>query len=72
MRIAVQTIENIRLHSPDVAILILADSDDEAQVIAAVGQGAPSSLVKEYFDGASLAEYMRDAIEQRELHLASD
>lgn len=56
MRIAVQIIENIHLHSPDVATLILANSDDEAQVIAAVGQGAQSSLVKGHFDGASLAE----------------
>ena len=67
---SLQTIGNLRRHNPDVAILILADFDDEAQVISAVGKGAQGYLVKGHFDGASLVEYMRYAIEQSELHLA--
>lgn len=66
-----QTIENLHCHSPNVAILILADFDDEAQVIAAVGKGAQGYLVKGHYDGAALVEYMRYAINQSELLLAS-
>ena len=56
---SLQTIENLHRHSPNVAILILADFDDEEHVVAPVGEGAQGDLVKGHFDGASLLEYMR-------------
>ena len=56
---SLQTIENLHRHSPNVAILILADFDDEEYVVAAVGEGAQDDLLKGHFDGASLFEYMR-------------
>jgi DNA-binding response OmpR family regulator len=65
-----QTIENLHRRSADTAILILADFDDEEQVIAAVGQGAQGCLVKGHFDGATLNEYIRYAIGQHQFHLA--
>jgi DNA-binding response OmpR family regulator len=37
---SLQTIENLHRHSPNVAILILADFDDEEHVVAAAGEGA--------------------------------
>ena len=67
---SLQTIENLHRHSPNVAILILADFDDEEHVVAAVGEGAQGDLVKGYFDGAPLFEYMRYVIEQHNLPVA--
>ena len=67
---SLQTIENLHRHSPNVAILILADFDDEEHVFAAVGEGAQGYLVKGHFDGASLFEYMRCVIEQHNLPMA--
>ena len=66
-----QTIENLHRHSPNVAILILADfDDDEEHVVAAVGEGAQGELVKGHSDGASPFEYMRYVIEQHNLPMA--
>tara|TARA_Y100000994_G_C15357750_1_gene303481 strand:- start:45 stop:494 length:450 start_codon:yes stop_codon:yes gene_type:complete len=67
---SLQTIENLHRHSPNVAILILADFDDEEHVVAPVGEGAQGDLVKGHFDGASLFEYMRYVIEQHNLPMA--
>ena len=42
---SLQTIENLHRHSRNVAILILADFDDEEHMVAAVDEGAQGYLV---------------------------
>jgi len=59
------TFVNINSHAPEVPIIVLTSSDDQALALEAVRKGAQDYLVKEAVDGHTLTLSMRYAIERK-------
>jgi signal transduction histidine kinase len=60
-----ETLAHWRLAAPEVPVIVLTGSDDEALAIAAVREGAQDYLVKGRIDGGLLAQAIRYAIERK-------
>ncbi len=71
-----ETLARWQLTAPELPVIVLTGSDDEALAVAAVREGAQDYLVKGRIDGALLAQAIRYAIErkraQEELRSAND
>ena len=65
-----ETLAHWRTISPDLPVIVLTGSDDEALAIAAVREGAQDYLVKGRIDGGLLAQAIRYAIERK--HVQED
>ena len=71
-----ETLARWQLTAPELPVVVLTGSDDEALAVAAVREGAQDYLVKGRIDGPLLAQAIRYAVErkraQEELRLAND
>ena len=56
------TLTTIRVHAPQVPVLVLTGSDNEALAYSALQNGAQDYIVKGQFDGNSLARALRYAV----------
>jgi signal transduction histidine kinase len=65
-----ETLAHWRATAPDLPVIVLTGSDDEAQAVAAVREGAQDYLVKGRIDGGLLAQAIRYAIERK--HVQED
>jgi diguanylate cyclase (GGDEF)-like protein len=61
-----QTLDRMRVACPTVPIVILTGSDDEAQAVLALQEGAQDYLVKGWVDGPLLRRSIRYAIERKD------
>ncbi len=71
-----ETLARWQLTAPELPVIVLTGSDDEALAVAAVREGAQDYLVKGRIDGELLAQAIRYAIErkrvQEDLRLVND
>ena len=71
-----ETLARWQLTAPELPVIVLTGSDDEALAVAAVREGAQDYLVKGRIDGDLLAQAIRYAIErkrvQEDLRLVND
>ncbi len=71
-----ETLERWQRTAPDLPVIVLTGSDDEALAVTAVREGAQDYLVKGRIDGDLLAQAIRYAIErkrvQEDLRLVND
>lgn len=65
----VNTIALLRAHAPDVPIVVLTGTTDEATGVQALSAGAQEYLLKEQASGAGLVRALRYAIERKRLEL---
>jgi pilus assembly protein CpaE len=56
------TLTTIRVHAPQIPVLVLTAHDNEALANSALGHGAQDYIVKGQFDGNSLARALRYAV----------
>lgn len=63
------TISLLRAHAPDVPIVVLTGTSDEATGVLALSAGAQEYLLKEQVSGAVLIRALRYAIERKRLEL---
>src|SRR6202050_3190266 len=56
------TLTTIRVHAPNVPVLVLTGSDNEALANSALQHGAQDYIVKGQFDGPSLGRALRYAV----------
>jgi CheY-like chemotaxis protein len=62
-----ESVERVREAAPRLPLIVLTGLDDAATAAEAKKRGAMDYLVKWYVDGASLARYVRYAVEQHRL-----
>jgi pilus assembly protein CpaE len=58
----IETLTTIRIHAPQIPVLVLTGSDNEALANAALQHGAQDYIVKGQFDGNSLSRALRYAV----------
>jgi PAS domain S-box-containing protein len=66
------TIDKVRLHAPDVPIVVLTGLDNEDMAMQAVQAGAQDYLSKDHLDHNMLTRSIRYAVERHRLQLALD
>ena len=66
------TIDKVRLHAPDVPIVVLTGLDDEDTAMQAVQAGAQDYLSKDHLDHNTLTRSIRYAVERHRLRQALD
>jgi DNA-binding response OmpR family regulator len=66
------TIDKVRLHAPDVPIVVLTGLDNEDTAMQAVQAGAQDYLSKDHLDHNMLTRSIRYAVERHRLQLALD
>lgn len=66
------TIDKVRLHTPNVPIVVLTGLDDEDTAMQAVQAGAQDYLSKDHLDHNMLTRSIRYAVERHRLQLALD
>ena len=66
------TIDKVRLHMPNVPIVVLTGLDDEDTAMQAVQAGAQDYLSKDHLDHNMLTRSIRYAVERHRLQLALD
>ena len=67
---ATEPIVRVHDHAPDMPIVVLTESDDEGQAVAALKAGAQDALVRAQVDGNLLVRAIRYAIERHQLQMA--
>lgn len=65
-----QTFQHLHEFSPEVPIIVLTGTNDEAQAVKAVKTGAQDYLVKGQVDGPLLVRAMRYAVERHRMQLS--
>jgi two-component system, cell cycle response regulator len=66
----INTIALLRAHSPDVPIVVLTGTADEATGVLALSAGAQEYLLKDQASGVGLTRALRYAIERKRLEIA--